>query len=148
MNFLNEIMLLDKVQKNKDLEEFEIKTLRKKGLIEGRKPNFHISANIAAKIGEEEEYMDMKGIDDEYCRKIIVEYLTKFGKAKRSDLAKVLVKHYHQPLSKATIEFFHDSYGARKEYLQELQLADASQSALIVTVPELAALKPSWNTFI
>jgi ATP-dependent DNA helicase RecG len=34
----------------------------------------------------------MRGIDDEYCRKIIVDYLKQFGKAKRSDLAKVLVK--------------------------------------------------------
>jgi ATP-dependent DNA helicase RecG len=93
-------MLLDKIQKEKELADFEIKTLRKKSLIEGRKPNFHISATIAAQTGQEEDYMDMKGIDDEYCRKIIIEYLTKFGKAKRSDLAKVLAKKLSNKLNK------------------------------------------------
>ena len=97
---LSEIMLLDKIQKEKELADFEIKTLRKKSLIEGRKPNFHISATIAAQTGQEEDYMDMKGIDDEYCRKIIIEYLTKFGKAKRSDLAKVLAKKLSNKLNK------------------------------------------------
>lgn len=39
---LNEIILLDKVQKNKELNNSDIKTLRDKNLIEGRKPNIYI----------------------------------------------------------------------------------------------------------
>ena len=89
---LSEIILLDKIQKEKELADFEIKMLQKKSLIEGRKPNIYISASIAAQTGQEEEYTKMRGIDDKYCRKIIVDYLKQFGKAKRSDLAKVLVK--------------------------------------------------------
>jgi ATP-dependent DNA helicase RecG len=96
---LSEIILLDKIQKEKELADFEIKTLRKKSLIEGRKPNIYISANIAAHTGQEEKYMKMRGIDDEYCRKIIIDYLKQFGKAKRSDLAKVLVKKLPDGLS-------------------------------------------------
>jgi ATP-dependent DNA helicase RecG len=48
---LAEIILLDKIQKEKELADFEIKTLRKKSLIEGRKPNIYISASIAAQTG-------------------------------------------------------------------------------------------------
>jgi ATP-dependent DNA helicase RecG len=43
--------LLDKIQKEKELADFEIKTLRKKSLTEGRKPNIYISASIAAQTG-------------------------------------------------------------------------------------------------
>jgi ATP-dependent DNA helicase RecG len=97
---LSEIILLDKIQKEKELADFEIKTLRKKSLIEGRKPNIYISANIAAHTGQEEKYMKMRGIDDEYCRKIIVDYLKQFGKAKKSDLAKVLLDKLPDVLNK------------------------------------------------
>jgi ATP-dependent DNA helicase RecG len=97
---LAEIILLDKIQKEKELADFEIKTLRKKSLIEGRKPNIYISASIAAQTGQEEEYMKMRGLDDEYCRKIIVDYLKQFGKAKRSDLAKVLLDNLPDVLNK------------------------------------------------
>jgi ATP-dependent DNA helicase RecG len=48
---LSEIILLDKIQKEKELADFEIKMLRKESLIEGRKPNIYISANIAAQTG-------------------------------------------------------------------------------------------------
>src|SRR5690606_8740420 len=44
---LSEIILLDKVQKQKQLSISEIKELRDKELIEGRKPNFHISSKVA-----------------------------------------------------------------------------------------------------
>jgi ATP-dependent DNA helicase RecG len=44
---LHEIILLDKVSKSKSMTEFEIKELKDKQLIEGRKPNFHTSAGIA-----------------------------------------------------------------------------------------------------
>jgi ATP-dependent DNA helicase RecG len=44
--------------------------------------------------------MKMRGIDDEYCRKIIVDYLKQFGKAKRSDLAKVLLDKLPDVLNK------------------------------------------------
>ena len=44
---LDDIILLDKIQKNKELSYDEIKYLRKKKFIEWRNPNFHISYEIA-----------------------------------------------------------------------------------------------------
>ena len=44
---LQDIILLDKVAKHKPLLDSEIKNLKKKKLIEGRKPNFYISFAIA-----------------------------------------------------------------------------------------------------
>ncbi len=88
---LEEIMLLDKVQKNKLLNDDEVKKLKKSKLIEGRKPNFHISSQVAGKTGQKADYMKLKGIDDEYCKKIIVDYLRKFSEGKRVDFERILL---------------------------------------------------------
>ena len=88
---LGEIMLLDKVQKHKSLNDEEIKQLRKKRLIEGRKPNFHISSQVAGKTGQKADYIKMRGIDDEYCKKIIIDYMREFSEGKRADFEKILL---------------------------------------------------------
>jgi ATP-dependent DNA helicase RecG len=75
---LQEIILLDKVVKGVTLLNAEIKMLRGKGLIEGRKPNFHISSSIAESIGEKPSYIKHKGIDNEYCQNMILKFLDKF----------------------------------------------------------------------
>lgn len=87
---LDEIILLDKVQKKKELSDTEIRLLKAKSLIEGRRPNFHISVSVAEKTEQKADYILSRGIDDDYCKKLIDEYLKKFGKAKRADLEKVL----------------------------------------------------------
>jgi len=88
---LDDIMLLDKIQKHKPLNNVEIKKLRQKRLIEGRKPNFHISSHVAGKTGQKADYMSLKGIDDNYCKKMIIDYLREFSKGKRADFEKVLL---------------------------------------------------------
>ena len=88
---LQEIILLDKVAKHKPLLESEIKDLKKKKLIEGRKPNFHISSNIAEVTGEKEDYIKLRGFDETYYEDLILQYLKKFKRAKRSDFRKLLL---------------------------------------------------------
>lgn len=89
---LNEIILLDKVAKQKSLSDIEIKSLKGKYLIEGRKPNFHISSDVAAATGEKTDYMKQRGIDDKYCQKMIVEYLEKFNQGTRVDFENLLLE--------------------------------------------------------
>jgi len=96
---LSEIILLDKVAKNKQLSKKEIRRLKTKELIEGRKPNFHISSDIAEVTGEKVDYMKRRGIDDDYCRKMIIEYLEKFERAKRSDFEDLLLDKLPDVLS-------------------------------------------------
>jgi ATP-dependent DNA helicase RecG len=88
---LNEIILLDKVAKQKPLLPNDITLLKSKKLIEGRKPNFHISSNVAKIIGDREDYIKQRGIDDAYCQKIILDYLKKFQSAKREAFEKILL---------------------------------------------------------
>lgn len=89
---LHEIIMLDKVAKNKHLTNYEIEELKDKQLIEGRKPSFHISSKVANVTGDKAEYIKQRGIDDEYCKKIIIDYLKEFGEGRRSDFEEVLLK--------------------------------------------------------
>jgi len=90
---LDQIIALDKVQKRKKLADEEIKDLKDFGLIEGRKPNYIISAKITASVSSEElkaQYIKHRGLDDEHYKKLIVEYLKKFEKSPRKNIEKFL----------------------------------------------------------
>ena len=83
---LEDILLLDRVQKRKPLTDDQAKYLKSLGLIEGRKPNFHISAQIANHSGERMQYIHNRALDDQYYKELILAYLEKFGTAKRVDI--------------------------------------------------------------
>lgn len=90
---LEQIIMLDKVQKRNPLADEEIKYLKGLGLIEGRKPNYVISAKITASLSNEElkvHYIKQRGLDDEHYKKLIVEYLKKFGESPRKNIDKLL----------------------------------------------------------
>jgi len=90
---LEQIIELDKVQKRKKLTNEEVKNLKGLGLIEGRKPNYFISAKVTAAVSSEElkaHYIKQRGLDDDHYKKLIVEYLKKFGKSPRKNIEKFL----------------------------------------------------------
>lgn len=88
---LEDIMLLDRVQKRKSLSDNQAKTLKSQGLIEGRKPNFHISARVAAFSGDKAQYIRHKAFDDQHYKQLILEYLQQFSSAKRLDFDRLLL---------------------------------------------------------
>jgi ATP-dependent DNA helicase RecG len=88
---LSEIILLDKIQKQKNLLPGEINELKTKGLIEGRKPNFHISSKVAQATDEKAKYIRQRGFKDEHYKKMILEYIQKFGFAEKQDIDELLV---------------------------------------------------------
>lgn len=96
---LFDILLLDKVQKKKPLTDEEIAHLRAKGFIEGRKPNVHISSNLAHETAQQTAYMRQRGIDNEYCRKMIVDYLANFKTGTREDFEQVILDKLPDVLS-------------------------------------------------
>lgn len=88
---LSIVIMLDRMQKNLPLEPAAYELLKKEKLIEGRKPNYHISASIAKATGQQSMYIRNKGIDDAYCRKMIIDYLKKFTVGARGDFETVLL---------------------------------------------------------
>ena len=88
---LEEIMLLDKVQKGKQITSDDAIFLKRKKLIEGKRPNLYISSNVAQVTDQKDDYIKLRGIDDTYCQSIILEYLAKFKSAIRVDFEKILL---------------------------------------------------------
>lgn len=85
-----DILALDRVQKQLPIDDAVIKRLRKFGLIEGRKPNLHVSARIAQATLNKAEYIRTRGQDDEFYKKLIADYLKEFKTASREDIEKLL----------------------------------------------------------
>ena len=89
---LQYIILLDKVAKHKALLDSEIKALKEKKLIEGRKPNFFISSNVAKAMGDKADYIKQRGFKDDHYKKMILELIEKYGKATKSDIDTLLLE--------------------------------------------------------
>jgi ATP-dependent DNA helicase RecG len=88
---LEEIVLLDKVQKGHNINDSEARILKRKNLVEGKRPNLHISSNVAKYTDQQDEYIKMQGIDDSHYQAMIIKYLNKFGNGKRADFEKLLL---------------------------------------------------------
>jgi ATP-dependent DNA helicase RecG len=89
---LEEIMMLDKVQKKKALTDFEEKHLRSKKLIEGRKPNYYMGIKVAQKTGQKAAYSKTKGFEKGYYLDLIVKALNEHKSLTRSDVDELLWK--------------------------------------------------------
>lgn len=86
---LDDIILLDKIQKNKPITDEQAMYLRKHKFIEGRKPNFYLAHKVVSKAKDANlkgQYIKNRSFDDEYFMKLVLEYLKKFGKASRKDI--------------------------------------------------------------
>lgn len=88
---LEDIILMDRVQKRKPLKDDQAKHLKALGVIEGRKPNYHISARVAAHSGDRAQYIRNRAFDDQHYKQLITEYLGKFGTAKRVHINELLL---------------------------------------------------------
>lgn len=87
---LSQVVLLDQVQKHQKLTAAASKLLKAQKLIEGRAPNYFISAKVAEWTGQKARYIRNRGLDDDYYRRLITEYLQKYAKASRKDLDELL----------------------------------------------------------
>lgn len=83
---IDEVMLLDRVQKGFEITKEQSDYLRKDNLIEGRYPNIYISSDIAKITNKEKDYIDNKGLDNTYYKDYILTYIEKFGRATREDI--------------------------------------------------------------
>jgi len=87
---LEEIMLLDKVQKKQSLTAFEEKLLKSKKLIEGRKPNYYIGIKVVQKTGQKASYTNNKALDKQYYLELIVMSIKQHKSLSRKDIDELL----------------------------------------------------------
>jgi ATP-dependent DNA helicase RecG len=89
---LSDVLAIDLLQKGHDrqIDDETLKHLRRDGLVEGRKPNLHVAAEIAAATDEKAGYIRARAFDDRYYRDLILEYLMKFQTATKSEFLDLL----------------------------------------------------------
>lgn len=87
---LEEIILLDKLQKRKPLSDAELKLLRDKGLIEGKKPNIIISANVARTTGQKAAYTKNKAFSKQQYFDWIIKGIKDHHSLSRKDIEELL----------------------------------------------------------
>ncbi|MGK2897296.1 MAG: ATP-binding protein [Burkholderiaceae bacterium] len=96
---LADVLALDRVQKKLPIPDEAAAGLRRAGLIEGRKPNYHVSAQVAAATDQKADYIRTRAQDDEFYAKLLTDYLTKFGRASRSEIGDLLTDKLSEALS-------------------------------------------------
>jgi len=87
---LTTAVLLDRVQKGKPINDSAVKRLRKEGLIEGRKPHFYVSKQIAKATNKQVEYTLKKGFDDAECQEWVMKALNDHEVLSRKQINELL----------------------------------------------------------
>ncbi|HCP80359.1 MAG TPA: transcriptional regulator [Octadecabacter sp.] len=87
---LVDVLALDRVQKGLEVPYSAIQALKRKGLVEGRKPRFRVSAAVAAASSKQAEYIKTRAFDDQHYADLVLQYLSKFGSASRKEIDELL----------------------------------------------------------
>ena len=88
---LEQVVWLDRVQKKHRIADDQAATLRRAKLIEGRKPNFFVSAHVADATNMRAQYTRNKGLTDHYYKTLILQHIQKFRSASAAELRTLLL---------------------------------------------------------
>ena len=88
---IEQVVWLDRVQKHVVIEATQAAALKRAGLIEGRKPNWHVSALVASLTDRRVEYTRTRGLDDLHFKRLVVQHLKKFDSATGDELRKLVL---------------------------------------------------------
>lgn len=118
---MDEIVALDRVQKHLPIDDASTRALRRRELIEGRRPHLQVSAKVAAATGRQRDYTRTRQQDDDHYRKLITDYLSQWKQASTGELRDLI----YPLLSSALTD-------AQKEHKVKNLLASLSRSEVIV----------------
>lgn len=96
---LADVLALDRIQKKLSIPNEAVARLRKARLIEGRKPNLHVSALVANVTENRVDYIRTRTQDDEFYAKLLIDYLRQFGQADRAEINRLLMSKLSEALS-------------------------------------------------
>lgn len=87
-----DVIALDRVQKRLPMTDDQFRSLKDKGLIEGRRPKgLYVSAKVAALTGKKAEYIRNRGLDKQHYKQLVLNYLGKFGASPKTDIEGLLL---------------------------------------------------------
>ncbi|MCL2510489.1 MAG: putative DNA binding domain-containing protein [Bacteroidales bacterium] len=87
---LREAILLDRVQKHLEITDHAASELKKRHLVEGRKPNYFVGAKISQLTGQKAAYTKNKGLTKQYYLDLILESMKQHGNLSRKDIDDLL----------------------------------------------------------
>jgi ATP-dependent DNA helicase RecG len=83
---LSNIVLLDRIQKKLPVADKAVLMLKKKKLIEGRKPNYFVAASVATLTADKATYIKNRAFDKAFYKSLIIEFIAEYNKASRADI--------------------------------------------------------------
>ncbi len=131
---LDEIFLLDKVQKKKLLSSEEAEILRRKRLIEGKKPNYFISAKVAGVTGQKATYTKNKAFEKQNYFDWIIQHLRNHKVATRKEIDELLMDKLSATLDEKQ----------KKKKISNL-IAEMSRKGLIENQNKADDFHPEWG---
>ncbi|MDO3378545.1 RNA-binding domain-containing protein [Geoalkalibacter halelectricus] len=87
---LSKVILLDRVQKRQPITDEAATMLRKAGLIEGRKPNYFVSAKVAEATDTRPTYTLNRGLEKGRLKEFVLQHIGQFGPTSRLQLEELL----------------------------------------------------------
>lgn len=88
---LEQVMLLDRVQKGLPIAREDHRHLKAAGLVEGRYPNLIVAGAIAKATGETGRHILDRGLDDDYYLELILTLIREHGPVDRKQVNQVLM---------------------------------------------------------
>lgn len=88
---LHEVMALDRVQKGLPLTDEQFTLLKRRTLIEGRRPNLYVAASVAKATGQEAAYIRNRGLDKAHYKELVLAYLRQYQQATPAKLEDLLL---------------------------------------------------------
>lgn len=86
-----EIMALDQIQKGSKPNADMLQSLRKRGLVEGRKPALHISATVALATDQKAKYIHSRRQNDRHYQMLLLDYIDQFKQATTQEIRDLLL---------------------------------------------------------
>ncbi|MCP3020332.1 ATP-binding protein [Cupriavidus basilensis] len=95
---LETVILLDRVQKRQPITDDAAQRLKRQKLIEGRKPNYYVSAAVAEATDSRSDYIRNRAFDDAHYKQMILAYLDEYGHASKQDIARLVLDKFSDAL--------------------------------------------------
>lgn len=97
---LLDVIALDKVQKKRSLKDTEFSSLKLRKLVEGRRPNLYVSAQVAELADEKAKYIRNRALNKRHYKEMVISFLQKYGRASRKEIDDLLMDKLSDVLNK------------------------------------------------
>ena len=96
---LEEIILLDKVQKKVQISRKDHQRLKKEGLVEGRYPNLFVAGQVAKATGQASRHIKTRGLDQVFYRELLLKLIREHGPVPRPEIDSLLLEKLPEVLT-------------------------------------------------